>query len=92
MKTLILTTALVVLTTLSFSQLPEKSGEAQNIQASEKVTYELVKNYQDQLILILKKEENQKVTVKLKEEDGRLIHQKVLKKAVNNRLQKGLAL
>ena len=86
MKTLILTTALVVLTTLSFSQLPEKSGEAQNIQASEKVTYELVKNYQDQLILILKKEENQKVTVKLKEEDGRLIHQKVLKKAVNNRL------
>ena len=86
MKTLILTTALVVLTTLAFSQLPEKSEETQNKPASEKVTYELIKNYQDQLILVLKKETDEKVTVKLKNENGTLIHQKVLRKAENNRL------
>lgn len=86
MKTSILTTALVVLTTLAFSQLPEKSEEAQNYPASEKVIYELVTNHQDQLILVLKKETNEKVTVKLKKENGTLIHQKVLRKAENNRL------
>lgn len=86
MKTSILTTALVVLTTLAFSQLPEKSEETQNYPASEKVIYELVTNHQDQLILVLKKETNEKVTVKLKKENGTLIHQKVLRKAENNRL------
>ena len=84
MKTLILTTALVVLTTIAFSQTPEKSESSQSEPTSEKVTYELVKNYQDELILVLKKESDQKVTVKLKEENGRLIHQKVLRKAENN--------
>ena len=84
MKTLILTTALVVLTTLAFSQSLNESQQPQNEPLSETVTIEVVKNSQDHFTLVLKKETGQKVTIKIKEENGSLIHQKNLRKVENN--------
>ena len=86
MKTLILTAALVVLTTLAFSQSSNESQQPQNQLLSETVTIEVVKNSQDHFTLVLKKETGQKVTIKIMEENGSLIHQKNLKKAENNKL------
>ena len=87
MKTLILTIALVVLTTLAFSQSSNKSQQVQNESLSEVVTVEVVKNSHDHFTLVLKKETGQKVCIKIKEENGTLIHQKNLRKAESNTVE-----
>jgi len=86
MKTLILTTALVVLTTLSYAQVQKVDQQNVADVKTETVKCDFVKESQDQLTLIVTKVTDQKVTVKLKKENGMLVHQKNLKKAENNRI------
>ncbi len=86
MKTLVLTTALVVLTTLTYAQVQKGTRQKVSDTKTENVKCNLVKESQDQLTLIIKKVTDQKVTVKLKKENGMLVHQRNLKKAENNRI------
>ncbi|MCD4682777.1 MAG: DUF3244 domain-containing protein [Bacteroidales bacterium] len=86
MKTLVLTTALVVLTTFTYSQVQKGTRQKVTDPKTENVKCKLVKKSQDQLTLVITKVTDQKVTVKLKKENGMLVHQKNLKKAENNRI------
>ena len=83
MKTLVLTTALVVLTTLTYAQPVQESPETVK---SENITCNLYPSGGDQVTLILMKETDDKVIVKLKKENGSLVYQKRIKKSNDNKI------
>lgn len=80
MKTLILTTALVVITTLTIAQT-EKTGEnnplALNQQEISAVIYPTTN---EMVTMLIEKEPGVVVSLKVKEEDGNVIYRKKIKK------------
>jgi len=80
MKTLILTTALVVLTTILFAQNNETKKENQLVLNTKDVKASIFPNSNDMVTLILEKKPGELVTVKVKDEDGKVLYTKRMKK------------
>ena len=80
MKTLILTAALVVLTTILFAQNNEIKKENQLVLNTKDVKASIFPNSNDMVTLILEKKPGELVTVKVKDEDGKLLYTKRMKK------------
>jgi len=81
MKTLILTTALVVLTTLTFAQSENENKEVHKVLNTEDVKATIYPNSNDMVTLMLQKKPGEVVTIKVKEENGKLVYTKRIKKA-----------
>jgi len=84
MKTLVLTTALLVLTSLTYAQTVKENTETIK---SDNVTCNLYPSGGDQVTLILMKETDDKVTVKLKNDNGSLVYQKKIRKSNDNKIK-----
>lgn len=80
MKTLVLTTALVVLTTISFAQSEIENKESQLVLNTEDIKASIFPNSNDMVTLVLEKKPGEVVTIKIKEENGKLVYQKRIKK------------
>ena len=80
MKTLILTTALVVLTTISFAQSEIGNKENHMVLNTEDVKASIFPNSNDMVTLVLEKKPGEVVTIKIKEENGKLVYTKRIKK------------
>lgn len=80
MKTLILTTALVVLTTILFAQNEDEKKENQTVLNTEDVKAIIFPNSNDMVTLVLEKKPGELVTVKVKDEDGKVLYTKRMKK------------
>jgi flagellar hook assembly protein FlgD len=87
MKTLVLTTALVVLTTASFAQSEIENKENQLVLNTEDVKASIFPNSNDMVTLILEKKPGEVVTIKIKEENGRLVYQKKIKKVDSTKIK-----
>ncbi len=85
MKTLILTTALVVLTTLTFAQSENENKEVHKVLNTEDVKASIYPNSNDMVTLMLQKKPGEVVTIKVKEESGKLLYAKRIKKADTTR-------
>ena len=83
MKTLILTTALVVLTTIVFAQ--SENSKIHKVLNTEDVKASIFPNSNDMVTLILQKKPGEVVTVKVKEENGKLVYSKRIKKVDTTR-------
>jgi len=80
MKTLILTTALVVFTTLSFAQESVKELDDSVKLVKSDIEVALLQNSEDQVKLLMAKEPGELVKVKVYEDD-KLLYQRRIKKA-----------
>jgi hypothetical protein len=80
MKTLILTAALGVLTTISFAQNEETKKENQLVLNTEDVKASIFPNSNDMVTLVMEKKPGELVTIKVKDEDGKLMYVKRMKK------------
>ncbi len=87
MKTLVLTTALVVLTTVSFAQSEIENKENQLVLNTEDVKASIFPNSNDMVTLILEKKPGEVVTIKIKEENGKLVYQKKIKKVDSTKIK-----
>ena len=91
MKTLGLTTVLVVLTTLTYAQSEKENADKAKAVNPESVICNLYPSADNQVTLILRKETGDKVTVKVKEDDGTLVYRKRIKKSNNNKITYDIA-
>ncbi|MBC8485249.1 MAG: T9SS type A sorting domain-containing protein [Bacteroidetes bacterium] len=91
MKTLVLTTVLVVLSTLTYAQSEKENADKAKTVDSESVICNLYPSSDDQVTLKLRKETGDKVTVKVKEDNGSLVYRKRIKKANNNKITYDIA-
>jgi hypothetical protein len=87
MKTLILTTALVVLATLSFSQDEMKSASNEFVLNSENVAVAMYPNNSDAITMILSKSPDAVIKLRVKSESDRVLYQKKFKKVDNARVK-----
>ena len=79
MKTLVLTAALVVLTAASFAQKVRENG--QEVKADDsKVKVAMYSNVSDQVTFIVKKQPEDKLNLKIRDESGSLVYVKRLGK------------
>jgi flagellar hook assembly protein FlgD len=79
MKTLILTTALVVLTATSFAQKVSENGQELKTDDS-KVKVAMYSNVSDEVTFIVKKQPEDKLNLKIRDESGFLVYVKRLGK------------
>jgi len=87
MKTLVLTTALVVLSTLTFAQSEIENKESQLVLNTEDVKASIFPNSNDMVTLVLEKKPGEVVTLKIKEENGKLVYQKRIKKVDSTKIK-----
>ena len=87
MKTLVLTAILVVLTTASFAQSEIENKENQLVLNTEDVKASIFPNSNDMVTLILEKKPGEVVTIKIKEENGKLVYQKKIKKVDSTKIK-----
>ena len=87
MKTLVLTAALVVLTTLTFAQSEIENKESQLVLNTEDVKASIFPNSNDMVTLLLEKKPGEVVTIKIKEENGKLVYQKKIKKVDSTKIK-----
>ena len=87
MKTLILTAALVVSTTLSFSQESFVLPSNEFAKNTEDVSVAMYPNSADAITLILAKSSESVVKLRVKSESDRVLYQKRFKKADNARIK-----
>ena len=80
MKTLLLTTALVVLTALSFAQQETTSLSNDNVQVTDQVKCVIFPNSSDMVTMIVDKPPGEKVNVRIKEGNKKVLYQKRIKK------------
>lgn len=85
MKTLILTTALVVLTAVSFAQKISESGQEKKSEVA-KVKVALYSNVNDQVTVIVMKQPETKLNLKIRDEEGSLVYEKRLRKPENRKI------
>jgi flagellar hook assembly protein FlgD len=85
MKTIVLTAALVVLTAVTFSQKVSENGK--EIKATDsKVKVAMYSNVSDEVTLIVVKEPEDKLNLKIKDENGSLVYEKRLRKPENRKI------
>lgn len=87
MKTLVLTTALAVLTTLTFAQSEIENKESQLVLNTENIKASIFPNSNDMVTLVLEKKPGEVVTIKIKEENGKLVYQKRIKKVDSTKIK-----
>jgi hypothetical protein len=85
MKTLVLTAALVVLTAVSYSQITSENRKEVKPEASG-VKVAMYSNVSDQVTFIVMKEPDDKLNLKIKDENGSLVYEKRLRKPVNRKI------
>ncbi len=85
MKTLILATALVVLTAVSFAQKNTESGREMKSDLS-KVKVAMYSNVTDLVNFIVVKEPKVKLNLKIKDESGSLVYMKRLRRPENRKI------
>ena len=85
MKTLILTTALLVLTAVSFAKKNAESGPEMKSDLS-KVKVAMYSNVTDLVTFIVVKEPEVKLNLKIKDESGSLVYAKRLKRPENRKI------
>lgn len=81
MKNLILTTALVVLTTLMFSQQVNSPLTIDESKVTDQVKCAIFPNSSDMITMIVEKSPGEKVNVRIREDNDRILYQKRLNKA-----------
>jgi hypothetical protein len=86
MKTLVLTTALVVLSTITFAQKEIAKATETKTEAKENVICNLYPSAEEQVTLILRKESGEKLIVKVSDSEGSMVHQKRIKKADDSKI------
>ncbi|MBN2173821.1 MAG: DUF3244 domain-containing protein [Bacteroidales bacterium] len=86
MKTLVLTTALVVLTTITFAQSNNASVNQTKTETAENVVCNLYPSADNQVTLILSKADGEKVDVRLKDDEGSLLYNDRIKKSNKNKI------
>jgi len=87
MKTLILTTALVVLATLTFAQSDTTNLENSLILNTKDVQASIFPTSNDLVTMHLEKKPGTLVVLKVREENGKLLYQKRIKKHNNSRIK-----
>lgn len=85
MKTLILTTALVVLATASFAQKVSENGQEMKSEVA-KVKVAMYSNVSDQVTFIVMKQPEDKLNLKIKDEGGLLVYEKRLRRPENRKI------
>ncbi len=85
MRTLILTTALVVLTAVSFAQKVSENGKEMKSEAAN-VKVAMYSNVSDEVTLIVVKQPEDKLNLKIKDESGSLVYGKRLRKPESRRI------
>jgi len=85
MKTLVLTAALVVLTAATFAQKVSENGKAFKSDDS-KVKVAMYSNVSDQVTFIVVKEPEDKLNLKIKDENGSLVYAKSLRKPESRKI------
>ena len=85
MKTIILTTALVVLTAVSFAQKNSENGQEMKSENA-KVKVAMYSNVSDQVTFIVMKQPEDKLNLKIKDEDGSLVYEKRLRRPENRKI------
>jgi len=85
MKTLILTAALVVLTAVSFAQKDSENGKELTSDASG-VKVAMFSNVSDHVTFIVMKQPEDKLNLKIKDENGSLVYEKRLRKPENRKI------
>ena len=87
MKTLILTTAMVVIATLSFSQNENQVTNNQFVHQGEDVTVAMYPNSGDAVTMILSKTPETKIKLVVKSDNDEVLYQKQFKKIDNTRVK-----
>ncbi len=87
MKTLILTTAVVVLTTLSFAQNEMQSNSNEFVLNSENVSVAMYPNSADAITMILSKAPDAVVKLRVKSDSDEVLYQKKFRKVDNARVK-----
>jgi flagellar hook assembly protein FlgD len=85
MKTLILTAALVVLTAVSFAQKDSKNGKEIKSDASS-VKVAMFSNNCDRVTMIVMKQPEDKLNLKIKDENGSVVYEKKLRKPESRKI------
>jgi flagellar hook assembly protein FlgD len=85
MKTLVLTTALAVLTAASFAQKVSENGQEMKSEVA-KVKVALYSNVSDQVTFIVMKQPEDKLNLKIKDEKGSLVYEKRLRRPENRKI------
>ena len=87
MKTLVLTTALVVLTTLTFAQSETTKMENPQVLNTEDVQASIFPTSNDMVTMLVDKKPGTTVVLKVKEENGKLLYQKRIKKHNSSKIK-----
>ncbi|HRX97193.1 MAG TPA: hypothetical protein P5514_09640 [Bacteroidales bacterium] len=87
MKTLILTTAMVVIATLTFSQNENQVTNNQFVHQGEDVTVAMYPNSGDAVTMILSKTPETKIKLVVKSDNDEVLYQKQFKKIDNTRVK-----
>ena len=87
MKTLILTTAMVVIATLSFSQNENQVTNNQFVHQGEDVTVAMYPNSGDAVTMILSKTPETKIKLVVKSDNDEVLYEKHFKKIDNTRVK-----
>ena len=87
MKTLIVTAALVVLTTTAFTQQETSAKANEFVLSSEEISIAFYPNSANALTMILSKEDGQKVKVRLTDSDDKVLYSKRYSKVNNTKVK-----
>jgi flagellar hook assembly protein FlgD len=85
MKTFVLTAALVVLTAVSFSQKVNENGQEMKSDLSS-VKVAMYSNVSDEVTFIVVKQPEDKLNLKIKDENGSLVYEKRLRKPESKKI------
>ena len=87
MKTLVMTTALVILTTFSFAQITPYESTKDIVFNTENIKCVMFSNSNDMVTMILDKEPGEKVNLRIKDSEDNLLFQKRINKVDKTRLR-----
>jgi hypothetical protein len=85
MKTLILTTALVVLTAVTYAQKVSQNEQEKKSEVA-KVKVAVYSNVNDQVTVIVMKQPEDKLNLKIRDDEGSLVYEKSLRKPENRKI------
>ena len=86
MKTIILTTALVVITTLSFAQFPQENLPDSCCYLANDLRVVIFQNNDSTVTLKMAKKPGDLIKIRIKEEDSKLLHQRRVKSYASARI------
>ena len=87
MKTLVMTIALVIMTTFSFAQITHNESTKDIVLNTENIKCVMFQNSNDMITMILDKKPGEKVNLRIKDSKDNLLYQKRINKVDKTRLK-----